>query len=1440
MRTICHNLLICCMLVLCLTACRDEEFPSMEVSGIEQTGEGNTRTDLKNPGYLQQEGDYWVATGQVPLVGVGRVVDDISGSLVGLIDFTDDNNLDNLIDEDLGNCAKLKNETVGLELLANQGVAVKDMYRNYAGGQIAGFAIKQESASLLTLDVLKTFFIETYLDGKKQESIGATKDTEVLDLNLLSPKNSSVQLISCATTKPFDEVKLCFGGVSADVLAGLQIYYAFVGENKAVPILKSNFPGAEGSDAYPFHESELTNDKLTDGPGFGIIQIGSIDYTVSFGNTKKVPTGSEIGFATSSGGLLGLGLFKNTKLTYTYSDDTTEEVTLDGSLLGLSLIGGGNTLHGAIPQEDKKVIKVEIAFTAIVSLDLKWTTVHYAYYREPVQLDPTTYFVVANDTVGTASYALPKPDVGNVIYTFESGPAMAAVTNNTLTGMTEDGTYCLHAVYTAADGKQTAYNFVIVKKEETVPACHMPITQKQYPNAQVIRQMSLDNLGCLLCLEGESVDEQNHRAGNLVDVNTNNYAGGITGVNVAQNRGIVGVDAGQTIGTEGQEMRVGFVLQTTKEFLNLSALSFFRIRVLDDDGKQIEDAVPGENNTVGLGLLNGNSNKVRVSVKVSKPFQKVELYKAGVADVGLSALRVYYAFWEDISDNACSETSATGLMPDGACTTLLSNFANHTEIDYEHTKSMGVANVDATFASLGNAIDNNNNTAALIPITNVIGGTQLGIKFDQLGGNQQVGVILRDPNGVLSLTAIKTGISIKAYLDDAEVNLVSYKENMATGSPTIVDLSVIGYGDRYYLEVTPMSAFNRIVIDFGTGLADVLTFYEVYGVYYRPDADGDGIPDCSEDPDETPDEDDSGGVTMQLQTTDICVGDAISIQAQEGVGVPADGKYWLKCEASGIEPVVIPVGIENGQLVATDSTKPLLINTSGIYSLRLYSKEDCSGEMISSKALIITVHPDVTTWTGSVSNDWNTWNNWSDGTPWECTNVIIPGGCSRYPVLKESAYKDKLNRCNYIHIKDGGQLVNSFYLNQYAKAWVDIKLKGGRYYMLSAPLKDMISGDMFISPGLDLTNKDFIDWNEKVYPEVRIHPYIYQRLWNTNAPVKNPAGYQASGVVVPDETHWTPPYNALTQPYRLGEGFSLMAGTADTGEYTFVFPKIHTIYHYYNLAGTETGLTENVHQTTQSLSGRFIDEGEWENGILNVTLTNQQAGLAFLAGNPFMAHINLASFMSYNGINEVKVYDGNVNNTLILIDGELVSSTGSSLEYILPMEAFFVMDNSTASTRQITFTQNMLSTGTVRTRAATRASSVENSLLRISASAGGTVSKCLVRIDGKADAGVRPGEDTRLLVEGDTCPAAVVYTVADGTALDIQQVPASVNRIPLGFYLRQEGMDVTLAFEGADSKVWQDYCLVDSRTGKQTDIQAGHVTLHQVESGNGVYYLERK
>lgn len=1430
MKILSHKLFILITLLLAVSACRDEDFfPVMETISSD-SGNNSTRAELTNPGALQQEGDYWVAKGQVPLVGVGRVADDISSALVSVLN-SSDTKLDYMFDEDLTNCAEIKGEAIGIDLLANQGIAVKDVYRTYAGGQTVGFAIKQENSGVLTLDVLKTFFIETYLDGNKQESIGATTGTDVLDLNLLSPKNASVQAVSCVTSKPFDEIKLCFGGVSASVLSGLKIYYAFVGENPEIPIVKSTFTNASAEGEGLIHKGDLLNDDLTDGPGFGIIEIGSNSYKVNFGNIPSVPVNSEIGFNTSSGGLLGLGLFNNTQLIYTYSDNSTEAVTLDGGVLGVSLIGGGHNAYGAIPPQSKNVKAVEIKFSTALNLDLNWTTVHYAYYRTPVKIDPTAYFAVGNDTISTNSYTLPLPkdDKGSVAYVFEGGPSNAAITGNKLTGMTIDGSFRVSAVYTAPDGQQTAYNFVIVRKTQEMPACHTAITQKLYPQA---RTLPVDEFtGCLLCIEDAQIDGS-HLAGNLVDANTNNYAGGVGGLQLAGNIGIVAVDAGQTIGRVG-EMRVGFVLQTAKEFLDLGALQFFRIRVLDENKNEVANGVPYENEGVGLGLLGSDGSKIRYSIKVDKPFRYVELYNADVATLDLSALRVYYAFWEDVADKNCSDILSSGI-PGEACISMISSAQNNADIYYEETKTPNVAGVESTFAGLSNVIDNNTNTSAVVPVSVQLGGaTTLGIKFNTLTKGQAVGILLRKPSGLADVNLITQGVGMTVYNGTSKVEV----EEDTEGSVGVLGLKVLGFGDRIYLEATPKGDFDRVVLSFTTGVLTALTSYEVFGVYYRPDTDGDGIPDCSEDPDEG-----SEGVELGLQASDICVGDAMAVTAVEGIGTVPGSSYWLKCVSDDNE-VIIPVRIEGSMLVTVDSNRPLMITVSGIYALRLYNAETCGEEnLVSSNALILTVHPEETTWTGDRSSDWNTWDNWTDGTPWDCTNVIIPGpgDVTRFPILTQSSYQNGMNRCNYIHIKDGGQLVNSFYLNSYNKAWVNLNLTGGRYYMLSAPLKDMVSGDMFISPGM--TPASFTQLTEQTYKEVRTNPYIYQRLWSTYAPVKNPAGYEASGTVSPDETNWTPPYNALSQKYEAGQGFSLMAGKVTGTTYEFVFPKMHQTYHYYSLSGSPTGMTESVHPD-RSVSGRFIYEGAWKNNALTVTLTNQKEGLAFLAGNPFMAHIDLKTFMAFNNIKEVKVYDGTVNNSLILIDGELVSSTGSALNYVMPMEAFFVMNATAVPSLTVTFTPSMLSAGASRTRALSRAAlasaGVGNGMLRISASAEGSVSSCLLRVSDKAGAAVRQGEDTRLLMDSETRPKAVVYTVADQTALDIQQIPSSVGRIPLGFYLAREGMNVTLSFDYAGS-AWSGCVIVDSRTGTRTAISAGKVTLNNVNSGSGVYYLERK
>lgn len=1438
-----------------LTGCQDD--PLFSAPGYDGNGTA-TRAEMTKPGPLQRDGNgLWVATQQVPLVGVGRVADDISGNLLGLITTNGgDNNLEEMFDTNLSNYTSLKSDLVAAELLASEGICVKDLYHTYAGGQPVGFVIKAEDTSILKADVLKTMWIATSLDGDPTnnegwEVIGATSGTDVLNLSLLSPQNSSTQTIQVIPTRPFNKIKLGFGGVDASVLGGLQIYYAFVGENPIQRITTDNYPQATGEAGgtwfavFPARQSDV--DEMldpsctanTDGPTYVLAAILP-SVTIDLGN-GTIPAHSEIGFKTHSGSVLGLGLFGNTTLEYTYADNTTEEVTLDGSVLGLSLLGGGNSLLSAIPNQDKAVKTIKITFGGL-NVDVGGVTVNYAYYRDPVSIDPSAYYALPEKvTVTTDTYRLPAPAKGSVSYTFGSGPAMAGITLSDdqsyyiLHGMTVDGPYTVHAIYTDEDGDQIAYDITVTRESHEIPACHTPITTATYPSAKAIETK---DEGCLLCILNSGIDEA-HKAANLTDINTNNYAGYTSAVTVAANEGIVAVDAGRTIGRQGSKMRVGFVLQTSSELLSLSALDFYRIQLLDENKEVVDGGVSAQNETVGLGLLGGsNGSKIRYSIETDKPFRYVELYASGVLTLNLSQLRIYYAFWEDISNEACNDV-LKDYIPGDACTSIMSAANNHADIWYEKTGSEALLSVQSHMANLSYILDDDRSTAATIPVTNVAGSTTLGLKFDKLSGNQQIGVLLRKPSAIADISLLSKGLSMEVYNgagtgDEKEVNL---KETSGDDGFGVLGLNLIGYGDYIYLEATPESEFDGLVITLSQGLAELLETFQIYGIYYRPDTDGDGIPDCSEDPDESEPE----GVALTLETRDVCPGDAIGITASLNVGspTPSDGIYYLKCILTDTEYSIIPVTIRNGRLAAAGDT-PLLLETPGIYSLRLYQSreeaENPDGSMISTTALVLTVHPEETTWTGSAGNhDWNDWDNWSDGSPWTCTNVIIPGGeGNNYPYLNAG---DE-NHCNYLYIHDGGQLVNSFYLTSYNKAWVDIALpEGGRYYMLTSPLQDMVSGDWFVNATANEAWTTFTPLNVTSYEEIRTQPYIYQRLWSHDAPIVKNSDDSSNGTVSPDETNWTPPYNGVAQVYTPGMGFSLMAGKEKTNDspYTFRFPKEHATYHYYNLAGQPTGQTEEVHRD-RSLIGRFAYEGEWINGQMKVTLTNKEAGTVYLAGNPFVAHLNIAQLMRVNGIGEIKVYDGNENNSLILMDGELVSTTGNTLKHIKPMEAFFVVDATAGTSKQIVFNADMLNAG--GTDAYTR-SLPSDPFLRLSATLDGHTTHALLRVSPTASAGVIPGEDTKLLVESEARPAVAIYTVADGQALDIQQVPDDVRRIPLGFYLPDGGSaDIRLKADFTDPQ-WHDWFLLDLRTGQRRRLNTATLTLEDVRNGSGQYALTR-
>ena len=117
---------------LTLGGCQDDLFPGGPGGENAETG---TRGDLTSPGNLHKEGSYWVANERVPLVGVGRVIDDLNPGLVSISG--GQSSFNSVTDYNLDNAASLDGITITDPALTPI-FSVKDMYRTYAGNQTVG------------------------------------------------------------------------------------------------------------------------------------------------------------------------------------------------------------------------------------------------------------------------------------------------------------------------------------------------------------------------------------------------------------------------------------------------------------------------------------------------------------------------------------------------------------------------------------------------------------------------------------------------------------------------------------------------------------------------------------------------------------------------------------------------------------------------------------------------------------------------------------------------------------------------------------------------------------------------------------------------------------------------------------------------------------------------------------------------------------------------------------------------------------------------------------------------------------------------------------------------------------------------------------------------------------------------------------------------------
>lgn len=1435
-------LLLAALLTVVFYSCRDEDLlPS--VQSVEHNG---TRTetastsgltiseDIKkfydDKNNLLYSGYTYAPSRRVPLVGEGRVINQITKNLVGVLS-NSDNKLEYLVDKNLDNSVSLKGlaeVNTGLPILS-----VKDVNRVYydsSNGIKVGFLYK-DPGGLLSLNVLQGFWVKTYLKGEEQDgssTSGSGDNFQLLNLNLLNV-SGGLSEISFTTTKPFDEVRIGCASISVDVLSGLEFYYAFVGENpKKIAAKEHEYPDAKqerpSTNITDFLGRKLVDSDISNGPTCELLSGlgGGLTCRVDFGAT--IPVGSEVGYYTTGGGLASISLGKTKLNAYDTSDNNLQSINTESGIGVSALAGGAREFSMILTKENAQ--RLELDLPSGINL-LSAVQVHYAYSRDPVEIDVSSYFTIGNDTISTDYYNLPTPSDGTVTYSLISYPEGAtspSISGNRITGMTVNGDYVVQAIYKR--GEETSWSYAVIhrNKKEAEAGCNTMMINTSENQGQYTVVESSGSQG------GISLFNKINNRQNLVDGDYTNYAEATNVLSLIQFGSLAGVHSSQDITPQGGKTRVGFVMQTNNQLLGADVLKFFFIR-LYKDGEEVFSGLTAENDAVGVGLVGNDGSKLRFYVETDQTFDQVELWTAGLLNVNLNTFRLYYAFYEPTT---CEEYAGTS----EACMEMITAQKHGATINYAETKSSSAASVGATMNNLSYVIDNSQQTAAsIVAGVSLISRSTVAVKFNSIRGGQPLGAILRTPGYVLNASVLQN-VTIAAYNGGQAVASESTSGGLAS-------IEVISDAGLAYIEVTPLQDYDEVRISFPS-LADALETVWLSGFYIRPDANGNGIPDCAEEPEDQGETD----ITYRSITEHVCV-DKTTYLGNVRIAVNAKDDL-LNTELTF---TCYPYN-GNGQKIEQEAALQQ-DNNGYFFELSLPVGDYSISGLPTYNGLRAQVHPLKTTWKRNPSDtDWNNWSNWTDGSPWGCTNVVIPAGATRYPDLNAWGSVDNFyggNYCANIHFEPGAAVLNTQYL-EYDCAYVEMEVQSGMYHMISTPLHGMVTGDMFVSPEMPAY---FTPLDKNTYREVRHNPIVRQKMYS-RAVTTATSGTDPNGTVVAT-ADWSRTFNAVAQPYEQAQGIKMMVGNVGGTSYRLRFPKAYTEYNYYTLSGGWVK-KETLPEGARNMNGKFAYEVSGfnpENAGSSFTfeLRNEEQGATyFVAGNPFMSYLDIKTFLTENkqSVQAIHIIDSeNIfgeEEGLVRIslgeNGDLsFDVAGEQSNTIAPLQAFYVevsgdyaSDNVNITYTSDMFVQPSASTATRSSRSASVPTAGE---MKISAVSGNSVSSCsLLRSAGASDA-YNAKEDVVSLIDEDFMPKVKVYTVADKRALDIQKM-SNATRVDLGFMVKDGSQQTEFTLDYGSN--WKGWTLVDKQTGKRYLLDGTSLTVNAgaMKSNDGRFYLVKE
>lgn len=780
-------------------------------------------------------------------------------------------NLSNLCDENLDNYCDLPGVADVTLLAGSPIVAVKDMKHYFDKDTKAGFKISGES-SLLKLDVLKSNYkIRFYKDGKVLQ----TSPVEQLGFTVLGLSVGNVDLGSNAVdivaaeqpTEDYDEIALIGqDGIQLNVLKGLKIYYAFVGDaeysltDKRIQAYDESIRLTPKSTDY-FNQQNLTDENLDNGVGISAVaQLGvSLGYAQVLAkktntSSEVFPAGTEVGFVYSDGALIGAGVTPKIYLLDKKGNEVYSKA-VETTILSIGVGAEGKKVSIKAPCEfsgvKMRTIGVEVA---------NGVKVKYAFViPEPTTaghqctMSPTATLDICSCE---EKYVL-NWDKKN--YPDASWEMVSSTDNN----VTFDA-----ANYTLDFGQTKAYlegngaKATVDMKLTNTDGCSQQITINYGGNNQPVekKEMALVNTdpakpayelgdGSSFGLNILSIVKN---SANILSSKLNSFASYFGGVSLGKSYLCSVKKTEEMISDGNKAIQAGFVVTAKGSFLAANLLKLLNVKIYNQ-GKEVGNQI----NTAAIAaklIGSEDTHKLRyfINVPAGTQFDEIRLYSTGLLGADLSVMNIYYAYTAD--ENAILDDPTEGAE-------IISFDKTGASINADRTQSIGLVTAGNGLKDLTNCIDGDLTTCTRFPTgVEAVSGSVLAVNLGVTAtrNKQLVVVVNKEAVGlgldVAGAIVVKTykkkeaaADPAKAYKADEQATEDTKKKEDSDLVDTFDDWSVLGAnvitrGDLGFIFIKPTNDYDEVAITEGKGVS-ALDGLSVYGILLRNDADGDGTPD---------------------------------------------------------------------------------------------------------------------------------------------------------------------------------------------------------------------------------------------------------------------------------------------------------------------------------------------------------------------------------------------------------------------------------------------------------------------------------------------------------------------------------------------------------------------------------------------------------------------